>query len=134
MSRVLVDTNIFIYALINTSSFHHQAASLLQNNSIELFTASKNISEYFAVCTKLGVSKEVIWNFYRDILHNTTILFPHEESLSRFEFLLERYQPVGNRVYDMEIVSIMLAHSITEIATVNTKDFELIKEISLFAL
>jgi hypothetical protein len=46
--------------------------------------------------------------------------------------LLLKYKPTGNAVFDLEIVSIMLANDIREIATKNLADFEHIEEIQLF--
>ena len=49
-----------------------------------------------------------------------------------FEWLVGQYKPTGNRIYDIEIVSVMLSHDIHLITTFNTKDFQPVKEIELF--
>ena len=132
--KVLIDTNIFIYAL-DADSVHH-AASLrfLQEAEALLFTTSKNLSEYFAVCTKLNLERDKVLGFYDAIKRNTVLLFPDAQSLRLFEELFERYYPRGNRVHDLEIVSIMLANGLKKIATVNKDDFKNIVEVEIVDL
>jgi hypothetical protein len=57
--------------------------------------------------------------------------FPALQFLNR---LLQKYQPHGNRIYDVEIVSIALANGVGEIRTANIKDFAGISEIKTVAL
>jgi len=132
MNKVFIDTNILIYTLDESSEFHKRADTLLRDASLNLLTCTKNISEYFAVCSKLKVDKKKCFGFYQDIKNNIEILYPTPGSLERFEHLLEKYDPKGNQVFDMEMVSIMLENSLEDIATINKKDFEHISEIRLF--
>jgi len=99
---------------------------------LNLQTTTKNISEYFAVCSKLKLDKEKYFGFYQDIKNNIEMLYPTPDSLAHFESLLVKYEPKGNQVFDMEMVSVMLANNIMGIATINKKDFEHISEIRLF--
>lgn len=41
MNKVLLDTNILIYALDQTSGFYLRAAALLQDENVRLFTTTK---------------------------------------------------------------------------------------------
>jgi predicted nucleic acid-binding protein len=127
----LVDTNILVYAYNSQSVYHSKAMAFLQDMDIELYITSKNISEFFAVLTKQGEPFSKIFRFYEDIVYNSTILFPNQQSLTILENLLQKYQPHGNRVFDIEIVSIALANGINTVATINEKDFKSITEISL---
>jgi len=97
-----------------------------------LFTTTKNISEYFAVASKLAIEKEKVFGFYEDMRANVTILSPSATSLQFLESLLQKYQPKGNRAYDIEIVSIMLAHELKYVATFNVDDFKSMEEIEIF--
>ena len=128
---MIIITNILVYAYDSDSVFHRQAIAFLQDIDIELFITSKNISEFFAALTKQGEPFSKIFLFYTDIIYNSTTLFPNQESLDILENLLQKYQPRGNRVFDIEIVSIALANGINTIATINEKDFKAITEISL---
>ncbi len=131
MTNVLIDTNVFIYALNADSEYHDKCVRLLYGEE-QLFTTSKNISEYFAVCSKLNIDSHLIWTFYNSLLTNVTLLYPNEISMKIFEELILKYKPSGNRVFDIEIVSIMLSSGLAEIATLNHKDFLLVTEINLF--
>jgi predicted nucleic acid-binding protein len=131
MTKLLIDTNVLIYAMDENSPFNTSAALMLQNPNLSLHITTKNISEFFSVCTKLNVPQASAFKFYYDLKNNATVLFPDTDSLRLLEVLLEKYNPKGNRVFDMEIVSIMLANGINKIATFNTKDFVDIDEIEL---
>lgn len=126
-----MDTNVLIYALDESSVFHLRACEILQDENNLLFTTSKNISEYFAVCSKLGIESSKIWGFYEDLSNNLTFLFPNQDTLQHFEMLFQKYKPKGNRVYDIEIVSIMLANNIKHVATFNVDDFKNVSEIEI---
>ncbi len=129
--KTLVDTNIFIYSYDATSIYHKKVVRFLNDPSFDLYTPTKNISEFFAVLSKLGQPFPKVFSFYQNIKSNTGLLFPNTSSLSIFEILLQKYEPKGNKVYDMEIVSIALDNRITEISTVNVKDFAGISEIKV---
>lgn len=51
-NSVLLDTNVFIYALDADSKFHEQSKLFLQNPDYQLSTTSKNISEFLVVLTR----------------------------------------------------------------------------------
>jgi predicted nucleic acid-binding protein len=133
-TEVLLDTNILIYALDKTNAYHSQAVALLNNNDYLFTVTTKNIAEYFAVCSKLQIPLAQALLFYRSLCQNAKILFPNEASLIIFEQLIEKYQPKGNRVFDIEIISVALAHGVSDIVTVNLKDFDAIKEISIVGI
>ena len=104
MSKLLIDTNIFIYDIDRSSKFHMEANH---------------------------VDSEIILNYYQDIKNNTEILCPDYESMEIFEIMYEKYKVKGNRIYDLEVVSLMIRNNISEIATKNVRDFIDIEEISI---
>lgn len=134
MNRIGVDTNIFIYTLDSSSPYHKKCDCFLKDPDIEHFTTTKNISEYVAVCTKMGVNRNKMNGFYNEIKKNVNILFPTKKSLENFENLNEKYKPKGNRVFDLEIASILITNNVNIIATVNIDDFKNIREINLVDL
>lgn len=133
-TKILIDTNIFVYAYDGTSAFHRDAVGFLSDPSVDFFSTTKNLSEFFAVLSKMNQPFDKVFRFYQDIRRNTTLLFPTNTSLNVFEDLLKKYQPRGNRVYDLEIVSIALANGISEIRTVNVKDFSGVTEVLVASL
>lgn len=132
--KVLVDTNILIYAIDQDSQYHSKSRDLLLNLEADLFTTSKNLSEFLAVVTKghtVSLSIDDALLAINDFLETITILYPDEISFSIFRELLQEYHPTGLRIHDFEIISIGLAHKIKQIATKNIQDFKNVKEISL---
>ncbi len=134
MNNIFLDTNILVYAFDETSVFHEKSAEIFLNEDNNLFAATKNISEFFAVCSKLNLDLNNTFGFYNDLKDNCTILMPTEHSLSIFETLIKKYKPRGNRIYDIEIVSIMLANELTKVATANIDDFKNISEIEVIEI
>ncbi len=63
MNNILLDTNILVYAFDETSDFHPKASELFLNEENNLFVATKNISEFFAVCSKLNLDLNKTFGF-----------------------------------------------------------------------
>ena len=59
------------------------------------------------------------------------LLYPDAKSMEIFVDLITRHQPDKNTVFDMEVVSIMLANGLRHIATFNEKDFKCIEKITI---
>ena len=131
MNKLLVDTNVFIYD-IDKSSKYHKSANEILNSDNSFYTTTKVISEYFAVLTKLDIKFETIWSYFLDIKRNVNLIYPSKKSLLVFENLMQKYKPTGNRIYDIEIVSVMVESQIPLIGTFNTKDFNHIDEIDIY--
>lgn len=49
MNRLFIDTNVLVYALDKDSVFYAKARALLFDTPCDLFTSTKNISEFFIV-------------------------------------------------------------------------------------
>lgn len=133
MSKILIDTNVMIYALDNHSKYFRQANNISEDDNNTNYTTSKNILEFFAVASKLKFDSQTVKTFYSELKQNFIILFPTLESLTLFEHLIDKYKPNGNKVFDIELVSIILINSIKQIATFNQKDFENIDEVSIIS-
>jgi predicted nucleic acid-binding protein len=129
--NILIDTNILIYYFRDNTDFHKISVSILENEKYKLFITTKNISELFVVLTKQQISWDNILLFFEDLQHNCTILCPTQNSLNKFKDLCIKHKPHRNKVFDMEIASIMLANNINTIATFNHKDFAEIDEIEI---
>lgn len=115
MNEVLLDTNVLIY-LTNYDSKHYKETNKFINESkLNLFTTSKNLSEYLSVVTRKPINPlntdqalEAIENFVSIL----TILYPDSNSFSVFKNLLQKYKPSGLRIHDFEIISISLANNV----------------------
>jgi predicted nucleic acid-binding protein len=132
MKKVIIDTNIWVYAFDSDNIYHQQAFHILQNTEYELYITPKQISEFIAVLSKKNVPYDDILGFVKnDMLENSILIYPNQNSISQFVEICGNYSPRGNRVFDMEIVSIAKSHGISEIATINIKDFENISDINI---
>lgn len=137
MSRVLIDTNIFVYVIDEDSKYYDQAKRILDQREKQLVTTSKNLIEFLAVVTKssgYNLNFELALEIIEEIIQSVEVIYPTQESMAIFLELVHRHSPSGLKVHDFEIISIGLAHGIHEVATFNTKDFKSIKEISLLNL
>ena len=122
-----------IHALDKDSIFHTKSKEILENSDFNKFVTIKSISEYFAVCSKLDYEQESVIAFYNELEENISFLFPDKQSLSIFKKLIEKYRPRGNRIFDIDIVSVMLAYKIENLATFNINDFKNIAEINFLS-
>lgn len=134
MNSLLIDTNVLVYSTNYDSKFFTEANEFITESKYELFTTSKNLSEYLAVVTR-STSHQIEPDIALELIENLTvfmkIIYPSEISFSIFKNLIKSYKPSGLRIHDFEIVSIALANEINSIFTYNTKDFAGIKEIRL---
>ena len=133
-NRLLIDTNILIYSIDVDSKFHHKSIKLLLDPDNELYTTSKNRSEFLVVLTRaesIKITVQEALDILSELLTNITILYPTEQTRNIFYKLLKKYTPTGLRIHDFEIVSIALANGIKNIATQNISDFKNIEEIKI---
>ena len=135
MNNILIDTNVLVYAIDADSKFHVKSKSLVENESYNLFTTSKNLSELLVVLTrgpKVSIKTDSALKIILNLSTYLNILYPTPQSFKRFQKLLLKYRPVGLHIHDFEIVSIALSNNVSMIATFDKSDFKSIKEIELF--
>jgi len=137
MSNMLVDTNILVYGIDQDSQFFSTAREILESTDSQLFTTSKNLSEFLTVVTRSSgydLNTDLALEILEEIIAGIGSLYPNHESQAVFLELVGRYKPSGLKVNDFEIINIGVAHEVDMIATLSTKDFEPVKEISLLDL
>lgn len=135
MNRILVDTNVFIYSIDEDSQYFKQCNKLLLDTSLQLYTTSKNLTEFLTVITRHPYSALTVQQAVQiisEISSFVTILYPSPASYQILIDLLKEYQPTGLKIHDFEIAGIGIANQIKQIATINTKDFKNVKEIELY--
>jgi len=136
MNKILVDTNVLVYSIDEDSKFHTISKNLIQNPLNELYTTSKNLSEFLVVLTrgtKETVTIENALKVLEDLISYFTILYPSDASRKIFQELLLKYRPKGLKIHDFEIISIGFQNSVTNIATKNEDDFKGVREIKLIS-
>ncbi|TVQ08749.1 MAG: PIN domain-containing protein [Balneolaceae bacterium] len=134
MTKVLVDTNVLIYAIDRKSAYYNDARAVLETGEYELYTTSKNLTEFLVVATKssgYGLSTDIAIDILEKLTAGLSVLYPNEISSTLLSELIRSYRPIGAKIHDFEIVAIGLAHGVINVATFNTKDFAGIKELSL---
>lgn len=134
MSKLLLDTNVLIYSIDEGSKYFKQANKIF-TKQLELYTTSKNLSEFLSVVTRIPknpMSLKDALLVVKDFSDALTVIYPDENSFKIFIDLLKQYQPVGLHIHDYEIISIALSNKIQTIATFNEKDFEKVNDIELY--
>jgi predicted nucleic acid-binding protein len=129
-NKVVLDTNVLIYGINEDSEFFHKVRNILSSHEYDFYITTKAISEFVSVLSKLE-RYDIIEKELPVILGDFKIIYPDKKSLKIFWNLLRKYRPTGNRVFDVEIVSLMLAKKIKNLFTINIKDFRHIEEIEL---
>ncbi len=134
MSNLLVNTDLLIYAIDEDSQFYERTRQLLYESGHELFTTSKNLSEFLAVVTRgnpplLSVHQAV--NLADEIEQNFTVLYPTPESSQVLRGLLRKYQATGSQIDDFTVVSIGLSSQVKLLGTFSEKYFRGIMEIQI---
>jgi predicted nucleic acid-binding protein len=129
MSKVLVDTNILIYAK-DIASIYHDASLIFLKQPDEYFISIKNLTEYYAVVTKGEkplLTPFEAWHDLEEFSSFFTVLYPTPVSQQHLAQLILQYAPKGILIHDFEITAIALANGINKIATFNKSDFQTIK-------
>ncbi len=136
-SSILVDTNILIYAIDEDSKFHNRALNFLSEPSRHYFVTSKNISEFLVALTR-NIENNLSTRQYLTILNgllvDIDILYPNSKSVKVFCDLINKYNPRGLWIHDIEIASIGIANGVSKIATRNVDDFCRIDEIEVIEI
>ncbi len=136
MSRLLLDTNILVYAKDASSIFHQVSITLLKSDN-QFFITTKNLTEYYSVVTKgekpLLTPAEALQDL-NDFSSICTILFPTEASNQLLYQFIAKHLLKGLKIHDFEIAAIALSSGVNRIATINKKDFLKIDNLEIIAL
>jgi predicted nucleic acid-binding protein len=132
MIDTLIDTNVLIYSLNQDSKYHEASKRIILNTEMRHFITTKNISEFVAAATRFNLMPyyEILEavHAFKNSFH---LLYPNAKSMKIFLKLITNYHPHKNHVFDMEIISIMLANGLNRIATFNEKDFQDIEDVTV---
>lgn len=133
--KMLVDTNIFIYAINADSPKHKLAQKFLKDNQSNLEISHQNVLEAIRVLTHKGFSKPMtLKNALKAVLSITKsclLISPNQSTYYLAIELIKNYKLSGNRIFDAYLAATVLSNKITTIATDNTRDFKKFKEIKL---
>ena len=133
--KYLIDTNILIYAVNESSEYHEKALDLLQDIAIKYNAciSTQNILEFQRVLThksfKTLLPQENIEEIIRIWLDYFEVIFEDKTVWIEYQKLAKFIQPSGDKIFDLWLSATMLANGVDVIITVNTKDFKNIKGI-----
>jgi len=136
-NKLLVDTNILIYAIDEDSRYHRQSLYLIQNSEYNLFLTSKNITEFFVALTRnsdINISSRECLQCLDSLLFYFDVIYPNQGSFEKFKYLIYKYNPSGLWIHDLEIISIAMEYNILKIATKNLQDFEKVEEVEIIQI
>ncbi len=142
-NKLVIDTNILIYAHLPNEHFHLVAKNKLEElaDEFDLIITRQIIREFLKVKSLIMHqnnkfnSKELIRDaeFFEE---NFTILNENKNTTDNLLHLIDAYQVKGNQIHDCNIVASMLENQVFKIFTHNIKDFKryepLIQIVPLF--
>lgn len=123
--KYLVDTNVLVYSVDQSSSFYKKAREILERGLRGEFTlviAHQNLIEFVAVLTRgYGVKIKNALDDAAAFVSHFEVIFPLPTTIDVF-FQLAR---VHKRIYafDLYLAATMLDNKIMRIITGNAKDF-----------
>ncbi len=137
--RILVDTNVLIYATLAADPRHAKALevlSLRHRPDVELFVSVQNLAEMFPNLTgpknqppdTPALAREKILSLSR--LRRLTVLPLTLESIHTALDLCVAGQVTRQRYFDRQLAALMLREAIPLILTENVKDFTAIEGIT----
>ena len=140
MARYLVDTNVLLRSVVDTSARNRAATSaiaglLAQGN--ELFLAPQVLMEFWAVATRptrvngFGWSVEVVRSEIDKLLDQFPLLPETPAVFGEWLRFVERHRVLGKQVHDTRLVAALGVHRIDRLLTFNTADFHVFGEIGV---
>ena len=123
--KILLDTNILVYASYIDSVFHQQSIELLKQN-YNFYIADRSLLEFYRVFTgqlkqSVDATLEIV-EFYQNNLNFTILNATNFTNQLSFN-LARKYNAVSGKIFDLNILAIAIENEIDYIKTQNTKDF-----------
>ena len=137
MKKILVDSNILIYAINTSSPKNAQARDFLEETAktCNLFLAQQNILETLRVLTHPKFPNPMtVYNAAKalELLGRQAIIItPVPATYLVFQTLIKKYPHPGNFIFDTYLVATALTAGVRIIATDNERDLGIFKEIKV---
>jgi len=132
-NKVLVDTNILVYATNKNSIFHQKAKSFLEKElpSYSLCLSLQNLIEFYAIITNpkkiekplsqnqaiLVIQKFIESDYFQ-------IIAPKDKTIFLLLNFLKRYKVKSLEIYDLHLAATMKDNNISIIYTADTNIFK----------
>jgi predicted nucleic acid-binding protein len=121
-----LDTNVLVYASVDTSPFHTAALSaiaILEHNNVQLWISRQVIREYLATLVRPHVGIPLV--HLADAVRSFEMRYQVAEDspLVTAQLLTLLEQGVSRQVHDTNIVATMFTYGLQRIVTNNPDDF-----------
>lgn len=136
--KLLIDTNILVYAFDSSSPYHQTSANILRlcfKQQISGYITHQNITEFSKVfIEKYKVSPSKLKPEIKKITHqlNLKLVLPTPQTLPHFIKLLKFSKAKSTHIFDLYLAATILSHRINKIITFNTKDFAPIPKLQTY--
>lgn len=128
--KILLDTNILLYASDVKSRFHTSALEIIKKAKTKdflAFIAEKSLYEMFAVLTRgYKFSPEKAREIFEYYLFDEDfeILFTSPQTPLLISELIQEKKISGKYIFDIVLIALMRENGISSIYTKNKKDFQ----------
>lgn len=130
-SPVFIDTNVLVFANLESSPFHERAVTSLTRLAqigAKLFTSRQVLREYLAAISRPGLLADDIpvQSLIQDVkdFENGFIIIEDSPAVTaKLMWLVEKFAVRGKQIHDANIVATMLAYEVPSLLTHNIADF-----------
>src|SRR5689334_22871111 len=132
---MLIDSNILVYALNESSHKYSAARRFLTDNQDDLVITQQNIFETIRILTHSKYQRPLTPSqaitALSKITEFATVIHPTSETVDIAFALIQKHNVTGSEVFDAYLVATALSHNFTSIATDNTKHLAKYSEIKV---
>jgi len=133
--KILVDSNILVYAINDSSPKQSLAQKFLNDNLGNLLIAPQNILETLRILTHSKFPNPLTpvqaQSDLTQITDNLILVIPTEKTLFTALELIKKYTLTAKKVFDAYLAATALSNDINTIATDNVKDFKIFKGLKV---
>lgn len=141
IERLLLDTNVLVYAMDGSSEFHAVSRAVLdraQSPDAGLCVTPQNMVEFYSLVTNprrvlAPRSPEEAIETVESLMAfpGLDVLPVPFDLVSRVLALCKQHTVMGTRIFDLQIVAVMQANGVQRISTFDRTDFEPFSDISV---
>jgi predicted nucleic acid-binding protein len=135
----LLDTGVLLRAFDPSWDRHDEvlrAIDVLWSRGEQLIVTVQNLAEFWNVSTRpiesngRGLSVDDVDRQISTIESFAVVLSESERSYKEWKRLVRTHTVIGVKVHDTRLVSVMIAHAISHLLTLNERDFRRFSEIT----
>lgn len=133
--KMLVDSNILVYAINNSSPKQSLAQKFLNDNLDNLLIAPQNILETLRILTHskfpTPLTPAQAQSDLTQITDNLIMVIPTGKTLFTALELIKKHKLTAKKVFDAYLAATALSNDIKVIATDNVKDFKIFRGLKV---